>query len=334
MKLLLESSLSRLFRFGKSHDCGVMSAFTSYNNRKTNVSNHRKLGQELKQLGFSITQVIGGYQYGGEDEVSKELSWFICDKDDIGNLKKSLIEKGQEYDQESIFFAPIGKKPYLIWTRKSDNTHNVGDESDVSRSKTWGKRNPNSSAFTMVGGRKFGDDIEYSFKNKKIMENKSNRFKHNFDTVYESFYSRYTSALFTKGDIIEFDKAILNDPIFKKMPEEMRIRIEEMVEAESSGNAIIAIANICLPPFMADQYEPSSITLGYSTIGGMYYGQTTISGSLGQYLKIKTGIDSLVPKNAIRQYKSTERASVDMDSVKQAFKTGYARDIRKTGNKE
>lgn len=360
--LLGENSISRLIKHNTLHDCGVISAFIPGPDRsdtkkypqtgagknklyhelnlhkKEMMKRDKSLLNELRSSGYNVMRVRGAYTYE-TGEMDREQSWFVVDKNDTGSLKQDLIKLGSKFGQESILYLPKDGNGYFIWT-KPNHENKVGWVSPLKRGSAYGTSS--GGYFSEIGNRPFQHDIDYEFgpeekmhkkqDNFKKMNEQSDRFKHSFDTVYESFYSRYTSALFTKGDVIEFDKAILNDPVFKAMPEEMRLRIEEMVEAEASGNAIIAIANICLNPFMADQYEASSITLGYSQTGGMYYGQTTISGSLGQYLKVKTGIDSLVPKNAIRRVSSTSSSAVDMDSVRQAFKTGYAKDIRKTGD--
>lgn len=339
MKLILESSLSRLYKAGKDHDCGTMSAFREKDeNGKTltraeNVKAHNKLGKELRDAGYSVTKVIGGYQYGGENEVSKELSWFVCDKNDKGDLKKVLTQKGTEYDQECVFMAPKGAKPYLIWTRKG-SSHGVGEETDTSKSKTWGKKNPDSNAFTMVGGRKFADNIDIdTFKNRNMNEN-SKKYTRDFDTVFESHFSRYTAGYFSKGDIVKIDSKILNDEHVKNMPEEMQMRLKDMVEASETDNALIMVSNIALNPFMSDNYEPASITLAYSSGGGSHYGETTVNGVLGKYLTIVTGVDAIVPKSAIRKVKETERVPVDMDKAKEEFGKGFSTDVRQEKQKE
>lgn len=362
--LLGENSISRLIKHNTLHDCGVISAFIPGPDRgdtkeypqtgagknklyhalnlhkKEMMKRDKSLFNELRSSGYDVTRVRGAYTYE-TGEMDREQSWFVVDKDDTGKLKKDLIKLGSKFGQESILYLPKNGKGFFIWT-KPNHENKVGWVSPVKRGTSYGAAS--GGYFSEVGSRPFQHDIDYEFGPEEEMHKKqdnfnkmneqSDRFKHSFDTVYESFYSRYTSGLFTKGDIVEFDKAILNDPIFKAMPEEMQTRIKEMVEADANGDAIIAVANVCLSPLMADTPEASSLTLGYSQGGGMYYGQTTVSGSLGQYLKIKSGVETIVPKNAIRQHKETARAVVDMDSVKQAFKTGYARDIRKTADKK
>lgn len=361
--LLGENSISRLIKHNALHDCGVISAFTSGPDREDtknypltgagknklyhDLNLHKKemlkrdktLFNELRSNGYNVTRVRGAYTYE-TGEMSREQSWFVVDANDTGNLKQDLIKLGTKFGQESILYLPKDGNGYFIWTMP-DHENEIGWVSPVKRGSSYGAAG--GGYFSEIGNRPFQHDIDYDFgpeekmhKNNNFnkMNEQSDRFKHSFDTVYESFYSRYTSGLFTKGDVIEFDKAILNDPIFKAMPEEMQTRVKEMVDADAAGDAIIAIANVCLSPLMADNPEASSLTLAYSQGGGLYYGQTTVSGSLGQYLKIKSGVDAIVPKNAVRQRKDTARALVDMDSVKQAFKTGYARDIRKTTDKK
>lgn len=351
MRIIKESNISRLLRHGKAHDCGSISAYTSHGKERKdfatgargdnefnafkkqknreNINNSRQLAQDLRDLGYSVTKIKGHYGYM-DDVAQDEMSWFVSDTADTGNLEKDLIKLGTKYDQESILFQSAGEKPYLVYTR-NDGKVQIGARTPAAVSTEYGATFDKNDSWTEIKGR----PIKHNFTSfdYKMNEQTSKKYKHDFKTVYESYYSRYTAALFTKGDVIEFDKAILNDEAFKAMPEEMRLRVTDMVEAQQAGDAIIAIANVGLNPFVADQYEPSSLTLAYSQGGGMYYGQTTVSGSLGKYMKIINGVESILPKNAIKRDNISSRRAVDMETLKQAFRSGYSPDIRKTSKK-
>lgn len=361
---LNESSLSRLIKHNSLHNCGVISAFISGPDREDayqypqtgagknklyhDLNLHKKemmkrdkmLFDELKVRGYDVTRVRGAYTYE-TGEMSRKQSWFVVDKNDTGKLRKDLIKLGTKFGQESILYAPKNRKEYFIWT-KPNHENKIGWVSPKKRGTFYGTSS--GGYFSEVGNRPFQHDIDYNFgptremhkrRNKsKKMNERSDRFKYDFDTVYESYFSRFTSGLFAKGDIVGINKKILDDPIFKKMPEGLQFRIREMVEADNTGNAIIVIANTSVNYWMTDNYEPSSITLAYQSAPGMYYGQTTISGSLGQYLIIKGGMDAVIPKNAIRQVTSVGRTKVDLDSLKQSFRSGYSNDLRKERPKD
>lgn len=165
-------------------------------------------------------------------------------------------------------------------------------------------------------------------------EKTSKKFTRDFDTVFESHFSRYTAGYFSKGDIVKIDSKILNDEHVKDMPEEMQMRLKDMVEASETDNALIMISNISLNPFMSDNYEPASITLAYSSGGGSHWGETTVNGVLGKYLTIVTGVDAIIPKSAIRKIKDTERVPVDMEKAKEEFGKGFSTDVRQEKQKE
>lgn len=347
MRLILESSISRLLSHGKNHDCGTISAYLSNIDEddydlndskqkqefniakkkelKVNTKKHRELGSKLRDMGYSVTQVKGGYAYeqNGAKKIDQEFSWFVVDSKDTGNLEKDLIKIGNQYNQESIIFQPKGKEPYLVWTR-SGQKNKVGSKTSPATSSKYGKVDE-LGPFTKVGGRSIQKNIPQDYK---MNEKTSTKYTASYDTVYESYFSKYTAAGFSKHDVVEISEDMFKDPDFQKLPDELKGRITDMASAQKAGDAIIAIANITMPPLMNDTYEAAALTLAYSQGGGLYYGQTTISGSLGQYLKVIGGIDSLIPKNAIRKGSETERKPVDMGSLERNFKSGHSKDIR------
>lgn len=163
--------------------------------------------------------------------------------------------------------------------------------------------------------------------------NESQKYKYSFNQVYESYFSRYTAGMFGMGDVVEFDKEILNDVMFKALAPDMRTAVESMVEASLAGDAIIAVAKTDVDQRLQDQFEPATITIAYSQGGGMYYGQVTIPGSLGKYMKRTGDVYQSIPKRAIKVHDGGTRQPVDMETVKQAFKTGYCKDARAEGVK-
>ena len=129
---LEESSLSRLWRHNGEHDCGAMTAFrtaadcgegekyTNADNKKRNKS----LLAKIKSKGYGATTLKGKYPEGGKE--AKEISYFIVDLEDGGNLEKNLKKLGKEFEQDSILYVPKGAiqntaKAYLIGTNSCSN---------------------------------------------------------------------------------------------------------------------------------------------------------------------------------------------------------------------
>ena len=120
---LPEYSLSRLVNKMKSHDCGVITASKGKYTKKENQQRNKLLVSKLLRKGQGITIMKGAYieNFGTSDakEVS-ETVYFVEDKNDTGNLKKDLIELGEEFDQDSILFIPKpGLNAILIGTNNS-----------------------------------------------------------------------------------------------------------------------------------------------------------------------------------------------------------------------
>ena len=129
---LEESSLSRLWQHNGEHDCGAMTAFrtaadcgegekyTNADNKKRNKS----LLAKIKSKGYGATTLKGKYPEGGKE--AKEISYFIVDLEDGGNLEKNLKKLGKEFEQDSILYVPKGAiqntaKAYLIGTNSCSN---------------------------------------------------------------------------------------------------------------------------------------------------------------------------------------------------------------------
>lgn len=162
---------------------------------------------------------------------------------------------------------------------------------------------------------------------KSIVKKESGKFTQDFDSLYESYFSRYTAGCFGIGDVIQFDKKILSDEHFKTLAPEMRTKLTDMVESSLAGDSIIAVAQVDLDGKLSNWAEASTITIGYSQGGGMFYGKLTVPGSLGQYMTRVGDVYSQLPKNAIRVHSSEKRA-IDDNTVTKAFRSGFVDDAR------
>ena len=134
--------------------------------------------------------------------------------------------------------------------------------------------------------------------------------------------------MFGPGDVVEIDKGLLSDPMFKNLAPDMQSAVQSMVESSIAGDSIVAVVKTNIDPRLQDNYEPATMTIAYSQGGGMYYGQVTIPGSLGKYMKRTTDVYSVIPKRAIKVHGGGAREQVDMEKVKKAFKSGTVDDVR------
>lgn len=162
---------------------------------------------------------------------------------------------------------------------------------------------------------------------KKSTQKESAKYTKDFNDLYESYFSRYTAGCFGIGDVIEFDRKILRDEKFTSLPPEMQDKLRDMVEASLNGDAIVAVAQVDLDGHVSNWAEASTITIGYSQGGGMFFDRITIPGSLGQYMKRTGDVYSQIPKQAIKVHTS-ERKVIDDNTITKAFRTGFLDDIR------
>ena len=131
---LNESSLSRIWKHNEEHDCGALTAFRtgrdcgkgeSYT-KKENKQRNKSLLARLKSKGYGVTTLHGKYPEGDSGIVGKEISYFVVDLNDSGNMEKDLRKFGEEFEQDSILFIPKGAikgdtKAYLIGTNTCEN---------------------------------------------------------------------------------------------------------------------------------------------------------------------------------------------------------------------
>jgi hypothetical protein len=127
-----ESGLSRIWKHNEEHDCGALTAFrtapdcgegTPYTSSE-NKARNKSLLSKIKSKGYGATKLHGTYPEGGETK--KELSFFVVDLQDTGNLESDLKKWGNEFEQDSILFIPKGSikgddNAYLIGTNKCEN---------------------------------------------------------------------------------------------------------------------------------------------------------------------------------------------------------------------
>jgi len=167
---LNESSLSRLYSKLREYDCGIISAFRNKEKcgdkiedkkytRQENLQRTAKLLAQLNYKGYSPTRVLGGFveNYGTEFASSRanEVSFFVCDEENKGKLRKDLMDLGFEYTQDSIIYIPINGNPTMISTNNCSNGFpgrgEIGVENQYEKIH-YGKE---SEFFTKVGDRPF-----------------------------------------------------------------------------------------------------------------------------------------------------------------------------------
>jgi hypothetical protein len=131
-KIMNESSLSRVYSMNEKYDCGAMTAFRSAQDcgdgqpytKKDNKKRNKSLLSKLLSKGYSVTKLMGKYPEGGKE--SKEISYFIVDIKNSGNLLNDMKKLGEEFEQDSILFIPKGTvnnndKAFLIGTNHCKN---------------------------------------------------------------------------------------------------------------------------------------------------------------------------------------------------------------------
>lgn len=116
--ILIESGLSRVLSHMEKHDTGTISAsrqrFSSKENKQRTIS----LKAKLLKLGYSVTLIKGSYieDYGTANATEvKEDSLFVVDIKDKGRLELDLRNLGEEFEQDSILFIPVGGNKSYLW---------------------------------------------------------------------------------------------------------------------------------------------------------------------------------------------------------------------------
>lgn len=123
--ILNESSIIRIIAHNQMHDCAIVTAYRTSNNKRLNEKNNRALGYALNKLGYGATKVLGTYEEEIAGLVSKEHSWFVVNLKDDQNFISKIVEFGKKLNQDSVliipkngFFNPIDV--YLEGTNEND----------------------------------------------------------------------------------------------------------------------------------------------------------------------------------------------------------------------
>ena len=150
-KAYFEHATGTITAFRDAHDCGEGDKIAMKENKIRNSILHSKL---LKR-GYGVTKVKGSWLENGSVEVG-EMSWFVVDLKDSGQLKKDLIILGEQFEQDAITFSEKNGEYYAI----SSNTckkawpgfGKIGIEQKLGKPK-FGKTGVDG--FSRVNGRAF-----------------------------------------------------------------------------------------------------------------------------------------------------------------------------------
>ena len=161
---LVESSLSRLWKHNEEHDCGAMTAFRKAADcgegekysKSDNAKRNKSLLAKIKSKGYGATTLRGVYPEGGR--VAKEISYFIVDLEDSGNLESDIKKWGEEFEQDSVLIIPKGAiqntaKAYLFGTNKCKDNELGYHKKEIWNKGKMGYENPFYTSY--VNGRPF-----------------------------------------------------------------------------------------------------------------------------------------------------------------------------------
>ena len=170
---LQESSLSRLWSHNEKHDCGAMTAFRvaaecgggEKYSKSDNAKRNKSLLAKIKSKGYGATTLKGRYPEGGKSVT--EISYFIVDLEDGGNLENNMKKFGEDFEQDSVLFVPKGaiqnkSKAHLIGTNHCKNNWLGYHKTETFNKGKMGYDSPIYTSY--VNGRPFifeevGDEI-------------------------------------------------------------------------------------------------------------------------------------------------------------------------------
>ena len=159
-----ESSLSRVYRQMKEHDCGTITAFRGARDcgagkpytKRENKARNKLLLAKLMTKSYGVTRVKGHYieNYNSPNAVEVGATvFFVMDLHDSGNLRRDLLRLGEEFEQDSILFVPKGgKQGTLIGTNKCPNGYPGYHKTKSYKNPIFGE---DGKFFTRVSGRPF-----------------------------------------------------------------------------------------------------------------------------------------------------------------------------------
>lgn len=170
---LKESSLSRVQKAWGEHATGTITAFRGRHDcgdgdviiKKENEARNSILKSKLLKRGYGITKIKGSWLENNEVERG-EVSFFVVDVKDSGDLQKDLIDLGEQFEQDAITFAEKGDDYYAI----SSNTcikawpgfGKIGEKTKLGK-PVFGKTG--ISGFSRINGRAFVfESIDYETK--------------------------------------------------------------------------------------------------------------------------------------------------------------------------
>ena len=119
-----------------------------------------------------------------------------------------------------------------------------------------------------------------------------------FDKVYEAYFSRFTAGCFYPGDVVAFDiETIKTLDSYKSLPIDLKSRLDGMMEAQQSGDAVVVVAAVDVNPLLTRDYAPAAFSHG----GGRWIDPISLPGSIGEGIKIVeqgTNLNNLIPSKA------------------------------------
>ena len=171
-RTLLESSLSKIWNTNNEYDCGAITAFRLARNcgkgkpytRAEKNARNKSLLSKLLSLGYKVISVKGKSLDG--NEVTKEESFFVVDRNNSGKLFPDLVKLGEEFDQDSIlyvekgFITKKGGEAFLYGTNRCKGSFPGYHKKSPLTKTRMGRESPIYS--TYVNGRPFFmEDIEF-----------------------------------------------------------------------------------------------------------------------------------------------------------------------------
>lgn len=155
-ELLSETKLARIYKFiEEGRPFAMLTAFRGDKTVAENNKRNKKLESDLRSAGYGYSKMKGAYveDYGTDDakDVSEASFFVIGNSPDDKEMKDVIVKLGKKYEQDSVFFKPVGKdNGMLIGTNNSDFP-GMGKEIDV------GKWKPNKAGefYSKMKGRSF-----------------------------------------------------------------------------------------------------------------------------------------------------------------------------------
>lgn len=159
---LLESSLSKIWKYTQDHDTGAITAFRTaekcgdgdrYTTKQKRQRN-KSLQAKLKALNYTVIQIQGKYPEGGV--MVTETSFFVVDAGDKGNIRHDLIKLGEFFEQDAILYIQKGTVGNLIGTNSCKNNDLRNRGTQKFNKVKYGKEGKFSTS--LIRGRPFHNE--------------------------------------------------------------------------------------------------------------------------------------------------------------------------------